>query len=302
MSRNPFGELPKNLAQAVDLSSLGKPQVAAPQIGIAITQKNLVEEILPASNTQVVIALCWSPRSAQSQDVLAILDEYNKFDSNGNHPWILATVNVDQETAVAQALQIQSVPIVIAIIQEQLVPLFESVPPKEQVRMVIDKVMTLAAERGIGKPVETSVEGDEAEIPMEAEELAAMDALEKNDLAGAIDAYNAWLARSPGNSMAQLGLAQVQLMARIEGSIPSEIFAIAGSQKENIDIQLKAADIEVVQGNYEVGFSRLIDLVRATTGEDQKKVRDHLLELFKLVDPADPQLIKSRQALASALF
>jgi putative thioredoxin len=299
MSRNPFGELPKNLAQAVDLSSLGKPATPLPEAGIAINQKNFVEEIIPASNSSVVIVLCWSPRSAQSKDVLTILDEYNKIDSNGAHPWILATVNVDQESAVAQALQIQSVPIVIAIIQEQLVPLFESVPPKEQVRMVIDKVIALAAERGVGKAVE---QGNEEEIPMEPEEQAALDALEKNDLAGAQMAYRNWLQRSPNNQMAQLGLAQVELMARIEGIVPQEIFAIAQSQPNNLEIQKQAADVEVAQGNYEAAFIRLIDGVKRTAGDEQKTLREHLLELFKLVDPTDPVLVKARQALASALF
>lgn len=299
MSRNPFGDLPKNLAQAVDLSSLGKPVTPLPEAGVAMNQKNFVEEILPASNNSVVITLCWSPRSSQSKDVLVILDEFNKADSNGPHPWILATLNVDQEAAVAQALQIQSVPIVIAIIQEQLVPLFESVPSKEQVRMVIDKVIALAAERGVGSPVEKS---EEVEAPMEPEEIAALDALEKNDLDGALMAYKNWLQRSPNNAMAQIGLAQVELMARIVGVIPNEVLAIATSQPENFEIQLKAADIEVAQGNYESAFNRLITVVKRSSGDDQKMVRDHLLNLFKLVDPADPILIKSRQALASALF
>mgnify|MGYP000031079437 CR=1 FL=1 len=300
MSRNPFGELPKNLAQAVDLSSLGKPAVQPPSIGVAITQKNLVEEILPSSNAQVVIALCWSPRSTQSQDVLAMLGDFYNADATGEHPWTLATVNVDQEPAVAQALQIQSVPIVIAIIQEQLVPLFESVPPREQVRMVIDKVMNLAAERGVGNPV--SADAEPTEAPMEPEEIAALDALEKNDLAGATMAYKNWLQRSPGNAMAEIGLAQVELMARIEGSIPSEVFAIAQSQPHNREIQMKAADVEVAQGNYEAAFTRLIEAVKRSSGDEQKELRDHLLALFKLVDPSDPQLIKARQALASALF
>lgn len=299
MSRNPFGELPKNLAQAVDLSSLGKPAVPLPEAGVAMNQKNFVEEILPASNSRVVITLCWSPRSAQSKDVLVILDEFNKIDSNGPHPWTLATLNVDQEAAVAQALQIQSVPIVIAIIQEQLVPLFESVPPKEQVRMVIDKVIALAAERGVGTPVEMR---EEVEAPMEPEEIAALDALEKNDLDGALTAYKNWLQRSPSNAMAQIGLAQVELMSRIVGVIPNEVLAIAASQPDNFEMQMKAADVEVAQGNYEAAFMRLIAAVKRTGGDEQKALREHLLNLFKLVDPADPVLIKSRQALASALF
>ena len=299
MSRNPFGELPKNLAQAVDLSSLGKPALPVSDAGIAMNQKNFVEEILPASNHTVVITLCWSPRSTQSKNVLVILDEFNKIDSNGSHPWILTTLNVDQEAAVAQALQIQSVPIVIAIIQEQLVPLFESVPPKEQIRLVLDKVMALAAERGIGKAVD---EATEEESPMEAEEVAALEALEAGDLEGAISAYKDWLVRVPSNAMAQLGLAQVELMARINGLIPSEVLALADATPMNIDIQLRAADIEVAQGKYELAFERLISLVKQTSESEQKSVREHLLNLFKLVDPSDPVLIKARQSLASALF
>jgi len=302
MSRNPYGELPKNLAQAVDLSSLGKPPTPPPSVGIAVTAKNLVEEILPASHSQVVIALCWSPRSAQSQEVLAILGDFYNVDSTGPSPWILATVNVDQEPTVAQAMQVQSVPIAIAIIQEQLVPLFESVPPREQVRQVIDKVISLAAERGVGAALEAAEKEVDSQPPMEPEEEAALDALEKNDLAAAISAYKSWLVRVPGNSLAEIGLAQVELMSRIEGSIPSEVFSLAEAQPENLDIQMKAADIDVMQGNYEAAFSRLIKCVKNSSGDDQKKVRDHLLGLFKLVDPSDPGLIKSRQALASALF
>ena len=306
MSRHPYGELPKNLGQAVDLSSLGKPAskaAEAAQAGIAINQENLISEIIPASNSQVVIVLCWSPRSAQSAEILKILGELHEADAQGAKPWILATVNVDVEAAVAQALQVQSVPIAIAIIQEQVVPLFESVPPTDQVRMVIDKVLALAAERGVGAKGETEGDpADEAESPLEPEETEALDALEKNDLATAAQAYKKLLVRSPGNPMAEIGLAQVELMARVADSVPSEVFSLAEVQSDNFDVQMKAADIEVLQGNYGQAFSRLITSIKLSSGDDRKKVRDHLLILFKLVDPADPELIKARQALASALF
>jgi len=37
-------------------------------------------------------------------------------------------------------------------------------------------------------------------------------------------------------------------------------------------------------------------------GENRNKAKEHLLLLFQLVDPSDPDLIKSRRELASALF
>ena len=294
--------LPKNFASAVDLSSLGKP--AAPEVptpGIAVTQANLVSEVLPASNQKVVILICWSPRSTQAISLLEVMGKYQEADllENGEPAWILGTVNVDTEVQVAQALQIQSVPIAIAIIQEQMVPLFEAVPTPEQIRLVIDKVVGLAAERGVGQALEKS---ESPEVPMEPEEIAAMEAMEKGDLGEAKAHYEKWLARKPGDSLAKLGLAQTELILRVKDLDPKEVLTLAGSNPNEISIQLKAADVEIASGLNKSAFDRLIRLVKSSQGDEKKVVREHLLVLFALVDPSDPDLIVARRELASALY
>ena len=294
--------LPKNFASAVDLSSLGKP--AAPEIptpGIAVTQANLVSEVLPASNQKVVILICWSPRSTQAISLLEVMGKYQEADllENGEPAWILGTVNVDTEVQVAQALQIQSVPIAIAIIQEQMVPLFEAVPTPEQIRLVIDKVVGLAAERGVGKALEKS---EAPEVPMEPEEIAAMEAMEKGDLGEAKAHYEKWLARKPGDSLAKLGLAQTELILRVKDLDPKEVMTLASANPNEISIQLKAADVEIASGLNKSAFDRLIRLVKSSQGDEKKVVREHLLVLFALVDPSDPDLIVARRELASALY
>lgn len=294
--------LPKNFASAVDLSSLGKPAaevIATP--GIAVTQENLVGEILPVSNQKVVILICWSPRSAQALSLLEVMGKYQESDllENGEPAWILGTVNVDAEVQVAEALQIQSVPIAIAIIQEQMVPLFEAVPTPEQIRLVIDKVIGLAAERGVGQALAKS---EVIETPMEPEEIAAMDALEKSDLQGAKVQYEKWLARKPGDALAKLGLAQTELIIRVKDLDPNEVMTLAESNPNEITIQLKAADVEIASGLNSAAFTRLIRLVKSSEGDEKKLVREHLLQLFSLVDPADSDLISARKELASALY
>jgi putative thioredoxin len=294
--------LPKNFASAVDLSSLGKPApeaIATP--GIAVNQENLIAEILPSSNQKVVILICWSPRSEQAISLLEVMGKYHQADllENGEPAWILGTVNVDTEVQVAQALQIQSVPIAIAIIQEQMVPLFEAVPTPEQIRLVIDKVIGLAAERGVGQALAKS---EVLEAPMEPEEIAAMEALEKSDIQGAKAQYEKWLARKPGDALAKLGLAQTELIIRVKDLDPNEVMTLAGSNPNEITIQLKAADVEIASGLNQDAFSRLIRLIKASEGEEKKVAREHLLQLFSLVDPADPDLIVARKELASALY
>lgn len=294
--------LPKNFASAVDLSSLGKPpveEIATP--GIPVTQSNLVTEVLLASNQKVVILICWSPRSAEAISLLEIMGNFQEADllPNGEPAWILGTVNVDTEVQVAQVLQIKSVPISIAIIQEQMVPLFEAVPNAEQVRLVVNKVIGLAAERGVGEELAKS---KVIELPMEPEEIAAMDAMEKGDLVGAKAQYEKWSARKPGDNLAKLGLAQVELIIRVKDLDPKEVLTLATANPNEISVQLKAADVEIASGRNKEAFTRLIQLIKVSSGDDKKSAREHLLELFTLVDPSDPDLISARKELASALY
>lgn len=296
MSKNPFAGLPNNkFGNAFDLSSL-KPQSpeSAPTYGKAVTQTNLVAEFVKESNQQVVVLLCWSPRSAQAKDILEILGKLQVADKNS---WLLGTVNVDTEAAVAQALQVQSVPVALAIIQEQIIPLFESVPPIDQVRLVINKLLELAAGKGIGNAPENT---GPVEIPMEPEEEAAYAAMEKGDYAAAKASYQAWLKRKPNDPIATIGYAQADLMNRINGL--DFALTLKKSKSEDLTSQMMCADIEIAQGDYEAAFNRLITAVKSFSGEDREKAKSHLLSLFKLVDPADPRLVKARGQLASALF
>ncbi len=283
-----------NFGNAFDLSTLKKPtgEVVTPTHGKAVTQENLVSDFVAKSKESVVILLAWSARSAQAKEILETLGKLEIADKNS---WLLGVVDVDAQPQVAQALQIKSVPVAIAIIGEQLLPLFESVPPADQVRLVINKLLELAAGKGIG----TAPEGP-TEIPMEAEEAAAYAAMEKGDYKAAKASYEAWLKRKPNEQVAVVGLAQVNLMLRIDGLDP--VLTLKNAKAEDVTSQMMCADIEIATGNYEAAFDRLLNAVRSMAGDDRDKAKAHLITLFNLVDPTDPRLVKARGQLASALF
>ena len=284
--------LPPNFGRAVDLSSLGKPkpEPAGPMPGIEITPENLTNEFLSLSKDKPVVLICWSPRSPESQDVVAILGKLALADQGS---WVLGRVDVDAQPQVAQALQTRAVPFAVAIINEQMVPLFEQPYPEEQIRMVIDKVLALAAEQGVGGAMGEKIE------PEEEEAIAALDA---GDYAKAEAAYKKLLARKPNDNFAILGLAQTQLMARTDGIDGAKVMQDASAQPDDIAIQLQCADIEIVSGYLEPAFALLLRLIPLFDGPEKKQVKDRLIELFALVDPADPRVIKARAALANALF
>jgi putative thioredoxin len=283
-----------NFGNAFDLSTVKKPagEAVKPNHGKGVTQENLVSDFVTKSKELVVILLAWSARSAQAQEILETLGKLEIADKNA---WLLGVVDVDAQPQVAQALQIKSVPVAIAIIGEQLLPLFESVPPADQVRLVIYKVLEVAAQKGVG----TAPEGP-TEIPMEPEEQAAYAAIEKGDYKAAKLSYEAWLKRKPNEQVAAVGLAQVNLMLRIDGLDP--VLILKNAKDNDLISQMMCADIEIATGNYEAAFDRLIKAVKNFSGEDRDKAKAHLITLFNLVDPTDPRLVKARGQLASALF
>lgn len=284
--------LPPNFGQAFDLSSLTKPKVdpTVPLPGIDVSVENLSSDILPLSLVRPVIVLMWSPRSPESVEMVKLL---GKLQTDYKEAFALARVDIEAQPQVAQAFQTKSIPYAVAIISEQMVPLFEQSYPEAQVKMVLDKVLTLASEQGVGQaPVEQ----------LEPEEVEAMDALEAGNYIAAEAAYKKWLSRKPAETLAKLGLAQTQLLIRTEGLELNAVLEESTKNPSDIDLQLKAADVEIVNGGVEAAFTRLLHAVRATSGDDRTKVKDHLLNLFALVDQSDPRLVAARKELASALF
>ena len=283
---------PPNFAQAFDLSSLGKAKAepTAPMPGLEVTAANLTAEFLPLSSSKPVIVIAWSGRSPESMEMVKTL---GVLESSYGGSWALARLDIDVEPQVAQAIQTKNVPYAVALIGEQMVPLFEQSYPEAQIRLVLDKVLTLAAEQGIGAaPVEMS----------EPEEDEAMAALESGDYKSAEASYKKLLARKPADSFAKLGLAQTQLLIRTDGLDLAEVIKEASAQPSNLALQLKAADMEIANGGVEAAFNRLLHLIKETAGDERTKAREHLLTLFALVDPSDPRLSAARSALANALF
>ena len=283
---------PPNFGQAYDLSGLGKPaaDTSTPMPGLEINATNLTAEFLPMSARKPVVVLCWSARSPESVQMLRDLGKLALADQGS---WILARVNIDEQPQVAQALQTRTIPYGLVFIAEQPIPFVEQALNENQLREVINKILTLAAQQGIGEaPVEQS----------EPEEDEAIAAIDRGDFVAAEASYRALLARKPNDVYGKIGLAQVQLLIRTEGLDAAQVMQKAIEEPHNIEIQMQCADIEVMQGDLEQGFKRLLNLISILAGDEQKNAKDRLLEFFALVDSADPRVIKARAALANALF
>ena len=74
------------------------------------------------------------------------------------------------------------------------------------------------------------------------------------------------------------------------------------ADKKNFEAQMQLADLELMNGNPEAGFSVLINAIKISSGAERDKLRERLIELFVVVGDSDPHVLKARRDLASALF
>jgi len=290
-------QLPKNFGRAFDLSSLTKPKSSANSSQTSFeeaTVENFMTDFVQASKEKPVFLVAYTDRAAVTVEIRDLLAKIALEDKGS---WKFGAINVDNQPQLIQALRFQSLPAAAVFIDEQLLPIPELPAREDQLRMLLAQIFKIAKEKGMEVEVP-----DVPEPKLEPEEAAAFSALEKGDFSGAAMAYRNWLSRVPDEPMAKIGLAQCELRLRIEALDFDRTIKSADSKPDSLQEQLMASDIEVATGNHKSAFERLLRCVKSMSGEDKTRAKEHLLLLFQLVDPSDPELIKARQSLASALF
>ena len=219
---------------------------------------------------------------------------------------VLAKIDVDANQLIAQQFGIQGIPAVMAVVAGQLVPLFQGAENEANVRKILDQLIAVAEQKfgivgGTGAPAGAGPAAA-SYAPEDPALSAAHDALERGDLGGAVQAFQNVLADQPGNVEAKIGLAQAQLLSRVEALEPQAVRTAAADDPKDVAAQLDAADLDLVGGHVEDAFGRLVDTVGRTFGADRDTARLRLLELFEVIGPEDVRVTAARTALARVLF
>jgi putative thioredoxin len=252
---------------------------------IDVTEATFQSEVLERSMTTPVVIDFWAEWCGPCKQLSPVLE---KLAVEYGGAWVLAKVDVDTNPRLAQMFRVQGIPMVYAVIGGQPVDAFTGVVPEAQLRQWLDAVLKAAGQ-----------EVTLAEDPRLAE---ADQALIAGDLDTAERAYQKILAESPAEQAAEAGLAHVRLARRVAGVDPSEALSAAAAAPDDIDVQLRAADVEVLAGNAPQGYARLTDLIRRVDATERDRVRDHLVSLFAVAGPDDSAVAQARRDLANALF
>lgn len=302
---------PSALRGAVDLSTLrnrpASPPEGAPAPGVVDVVVDATDEtfgqILEISRTVPVVVDLWAEWCGPCKQLSPIIEKVTR-ELGGRV--LLAKVDVDANPQLAQSFRAQSIPMVVALIAGQPVPMFTGAVPEQQVREVFAQLLQVAAQNGVTGSL--SVDGD-TEAPATSEEpelpplhAEAFAAIEAGDYTAAIRAYEKALAENPRDEEAIAGLGQVRLLDRVQGLDLQTARAAAAEGPLDVQAQFDVADLDLAGGHVEDAFARLLDLFAQLPSDQRTPVRERLIELFGLIGTGDPRVVSARNRLSSLLF
>jgi putative thioredoxin len=275
---------------------------------IEVTEQTFNTDVVERSRTTPVVIDLWADWCGPCKQLSPVLE---KLAAEADGTWILAKVDVDANPQLAAALQVQSIPMVAAVIGGQLVDAFLGAMPEAQVRQWLGQVLAVAEKMGVLPEGSAGVEADAAvggadpsgyadQLPPAYEQARA--AMERGDLDAATRAFEEELAASPDDPIAKAGLAQVSLIRRVSSYDQAQARRDAAGHPDDAAAQIKVADIDLASGRIDEAFDRLLGVIRRTSGEERDQARKHLVGLFDILPPRDPRVTKARSTLSALLF
>jgi putative thioredoxin len=287
------------------VSDAGAPMAGHSAYSVDVSEQNF-QTVLESSVTAPVVLVFYSPdrvpeSSTYAQEVVSAVDAYDG-------RFLAGLVDIDTSPTIAQSLQIAQVPLLMVILDGR--PAAQPIPgvlKREEIDTLLNQLAQGLTAQGITsrhQPLSAvpSGDGEQDEAQVDPRYAAAQQALENDDIDGAVTEYQRLVAANPADTEAAAGLAMALVLQRTQGVDLDAARKAAAASPDDVDAQSLVADLDLLGGDVDDAFTRLVDLVRRTAGDDRNHAREHLLGLFAAVGNDDPRVLRGRQNLASALF
>ena len=286
---------------------------------IDVDMNNFMAEVVEGSSQIPVIVQFWAPWCGPCKQLGPMLE---KVVAAAHGKVKMVRVNIDDNQQIAQQLRVQSVPTVYAFVDGQPVDGFSGAQPESALTQFVEKLSSMG---GAGADIAGMLE-------------AANTAVETQDFAGAMQIYQQVMEADPESADALAGLVrcltgmqdhqaareiidQLNDEFREKPSMQAAIAALelaerAAESAGDLDLAQAAVaanpeDLQARQdlamalfatGDNAGAMAQLLESIRVDRSWNDEAARLQLLEFFKTLGAANPDVMAARRQLSTLLF
>ena len=286
---------------------------------IDVDMNNFMAEVVEGSSQQPVIVQFWAPWCGPCKQLGPVLE---KVVAAANGKVKMVRVNIDNNQQIAQQLRVQSVPTVYAFVDGQPVDGFAGAQPESAVTQFIEKVSSLG---GAGADIASLLDAGNA-------------AVETQDFASAMQIFQQVMEADPDSAEALAGLVRCLTGMKDHQAAREIVDQLTDEFREKPAIQAaidalelaeraaeSAGDLDVAQaavaanpndlqarqdlamalfatGDNAGAMAQLLESIRIDRSWNEDAARMQLLEFFKTLGAANPDVMTARRQLSTLLF
>ena len=268
-----------------------------PALFVELTETNLRSYI--SASQQVVVLLDFY--SAEDEGSRSLSQKLMELVAKAGGEVLLGRVNMFEHARLAEAFNVQHAATFMGLLKGQPVPLTQGDQPEDVLLQLVDKLLQVAKSNGITGRAE--VDANAAPIDgspkLPPAHQIAVSLLNEGKYSEAKSAYEQILRDAPADTMAVAGLAQSDLLVRLDGV---DVDKVLNTPPQNFDELLQSADALIAIGDYADGFDAILKNYSDADDEMKPKLRDRLLSYFEIVGKTAPEVVAARARLTSLLF
>lgn len=289
-----------------------------------IDTSNFIKKVIEGSKTKIIIVDFWATWCNPCKQLTPILEKA-VMQMNGKVK--LAKIDIDKNQSLAQQMQIQSVPTVLAFFEGKPINGFTGMKSKEEVLNFVTEVSALS-EHSSDDLKNIGVLLDEAEIKLQNKDYEAA-SYEFSSLLGESIPKDFMIRAISGLGKCYLGLNKfnelTEFIDQLEDGIKkeSDILDLIKSKEylESIDVQ-EVADLEIkfkknpsdlsiryelaksqiINKDYSKAINNLLYIVNKNKEWKNNKAKSELLNIFSLLGDSNPLTLEGRAKLSNLIF
>ena len=286
---------------------------------IDVDMKNFMAEVIDGSATVPIVVQFWAPWCGPCKQLGPILE---KTVAAAKGKVKMVRINIDENQQIAQQMRVQSVPTVYGFFNGQPVDGFAGAQPESTVKQFIDK---LAATGGSGPDIAAMIETasklfetqDYDAAMAQYQEIMAADPESPDGLAGMIrcmvgmkdidgareivDQLDEDFRNKPSMVIAIETLELAEKAAGAVGGL-AEAKAAVDSNPNDLAARQDLAMALFAVGEQAASMNQLLESIRIDRSWNDEAARTQLLEFFKTLGPANPDVMTARRQLSTILF